>query len=439
MAQSTTSHRTYEFRCPVHGFIEVNDWERSVIDHPAFQRLRRIRQLGWTDQVYPGSTHTRFEHSLGVMHVVTRMYNAISQRSTAVLQSHLGYDADGVGTSRDRQLMRFAALLHDTGHAPFSHASEDLLPNRPTAKKKYSHEEYSAETIRRRLKDVIENHPANDNMGLTSDEIASLIDGTSRNPRILFWRELLDGQMDADRMDYLLRDSLHLGVQYGRYDLDRIVATVTVVKMRQEGSDDVDDVECRLAVTKGGWHAAVGLILARYFMFTQVYFHKTRVAFDIHLRKALEHMLPDNVFPPPEDGGIDDYLEWDDWRVLGQLVEDNGGEHGQRLRQRHHFRQIWESPESPLADAQAHLDRLQRALGNVLAAVERSEKSWYKTGNPDIQVASEDSAEVRPLSDYSPVIKQLKDAPHRQVRLYARPENADQGRRIVQKELGSTS
>ena len=73
MAQPITSQRTYEFRCPVHGFIEVNDWERSVIDHSAFQRLRRIRQLGWTDQVYPGSTHTRFEHSLGVMHVVTRL------------------------------------------------------------------------------------------------------------------------------------------------------------------------------------------------------------------------------------------------------------------------------------------------------------------------------------------------------------------------------
>ena len=75
----------------------------------------------------------------------------------------------------------------------------------------------------------------------------------------------------------------------------------------------------------------------------------------------------------------------------------------------------------------------------MLAAVERSEKSWYKTGNPDIQVATEDSGEVRPLSDYSPVIKQLREAPHRQIRLYALPENADRGRCIVQKELGGTS
>ena len=435
MAQPTTSQRTYEFRCPVHGFIEVNDWERSVIDHSAFQRLRRIRQLGWTDQVYPGSTHTRFEHSLGVMHVVTRLYNAIWQRSGAVLQSHLDYDANGVGAGRDRQLVRFAALLHDIGHAPFSHASEDLLPNRPTTKKKYGHEDYSAQIIRHRLKDVIESHPANENMEIKSDDIASLIDGTSRKRRTLFWRELLDGQMDADRMDYLLRDSLHLGVQYGRYDLDRIVATATVVEMRRE---DSDDTECRLAVTKGGCHAAVGLILARYFMFTQVYFHKTRVAFDVHLRKALAHILPDSVFPPPEGDGIDEYLKWDDWRVMAQLVEDKGGEHGRRLCQRRHFRQIWESPESPMADTQGRLDALRPALGDVLAAEERSEKSWYKTGNPDIRVATGDSGEVRPLSDYSPVIKQLREAPHRQVRLYARPENAAEARNTVQRALGST-
>lgn len=80
------SPQSYEFRCPIHGFIKVNDWERSVIDDPVFQRLRRIRQLGWTDYLYPGSMHTRFEHSLGVMHVATRLYDSISQRSRTVLE-----------------------------------------------------------------------------------------------------------------------------------------------------------------------------------------------------------------------------------------------------------------------------------------------------------------------------------------------------------------
>ena len=89
----------------------------------------------------------------------------------------------------------------------------------------------------------------------------------------------------SGRMDYLLRDSLHLGVQYGKFDLDRIVATSTAIEMIPDGSDAI---ECRLAVTKGGLYAAVGLILARYFMFTQVYFHKTRVAYDILTTKQGE-------------------------------------------------------------------------------------------------------------------------------------------------------
>ena len=428
MANRPSSHRTYEFRCPVHGFIRVNDWERAVIDHPVFQRLRRIRQLGWTDYVYPGGMHTRFEHSLGVMHVLTRMYEAISDRSSAVLQSRLDYDPTAVGRFRDLQLMRFAALLHDVGHAPFSHAAEALLPYRPNTQRRYSHEDYSAAIIRHELRDVIENHAANDNMRLTVEEIASLIDGTTRNPHAIFWRELIDGQMDSDRMDYLLRDSLHLGVQYGRFDLDRIVATSVAIEMTPEESDEP---ECRLGVTKGGLHAAVGLILARYFMFTQVYFHKTRVAYDIHLQQALSHMIPEGRFPPPEHDTIGNYLEWDDWRVLGLLSEDNGGEHGRRLRERNHFRQIWETSESPLADEQMSLEALISELGDLAEAKESSDRSWYKTGSPDIQVATENTGEVRPLSDYSSIIKQLIETPHRQVRLYSLPEMTVRAEQVI--------
>src|SRR2546423_5052048 len=105
------AHRTYELRCPVHGFIPISDWERVIIAQPAFQRLRRIRQLAWTDQVYPGAMHTRFEHSLGVMHVATRLYEAVVQRSQSLLASELAYNADGL--QRDKTLVRLTALLHD--------------------------------------------------------------------------------------------------------------------------------------------------------------------------------------------------------------------------------------------------------------------------------------------------------------------------------------
>lgn len=121
-------HRQYEIRCPIHGFVALNDWEREIISQAPFQRLRRIRQLAWTDLVYPGAMHTRFEHSLGVMHVATQLYDAILQRSGQLLKSELAYNDEGL--RRDRALVRVTALLHDVGHAPFSHAAEGLFVDR---------------------------------------------------------------------------------------------------------------------------------------------------------------------------------------------------------------------------------------------------------------------------------------------------------------------
>src|SRR5882757_9958910 len=97
-----------EIRCPIYGFIMLDAWEREIVSQSAFQRLRRIRQLAWTDQVYPGAMHTRFEHSLGVMHTATMLYKAILSRSSEVLQNELGYKTEGL--QRDLQLIRLAAL-----------------------------------------------------------------------------------------------------------------------------------------------------------------------------------------------------------------------------------------------------------------------------------------------------------------------------------------
>ena len=123
-----------EIRCPIHGFIGLNEWEKRIVDHKVFQRLRRIRQLAWTDHVYPSAMHTRFEHSLGVMHVATLLYDSIVAHSSQMLKS--AYEYTDLGLSRDRQKVRLAALLHDIGHSPFSHGSEDLFPEKPTTEVK---------------------------------------------------------------------------------------------------------------------------------------------------------------------------------------------------------------------------------------------------------------------------------------------------------------
>lgn len=106
--------RSIEIRCPIYGFIPLDGWERDIISVPAFQRLRRIRQLAWTDYVYPGAMHSRFEHSLGVMHMATQLYDAVTRRSWTELESNLGYNV--AGRERTQHLIRLAALLHDVGH-----------------------------------------------------------------------------------------------------------------------------------------------------------------------------------------------------------------------------------------------------------------------------------------------------------------------------------
>jgi uncharacterized protein len=416
----TGLHRQYEIRCPIHGFITLNTWEKEIISQPAFQRLRRIRQLAWTDQVYPGAMHTRFEHSLGVMHTATLLYSAIRHASADVLQYELGYKDEGL--NRDLQLVRLSALLHDVGHAPFSHASEKLFPAENGIK--YKHENYSAAIVRTELRSAIEDHPLNvTNYGFKAEDIAALLDGSTIAKQRLFWRDLIDGQMDADRMDYLLRDSFHAGVQYGKYDLNRVVNTVRAIPgMRGRAP--------RLGISEGGWHAAEGLVLARYFMFTQVYFHKTRVAYDIHLRGALEELLPNKQFPSPNGEHLKEFLAWDDWKVLGLLANGQGGEHGARLASRDHYRLAYGSPEISTEADLSLVEDIKKELNDLVVAEEESSSSWYKTGKPDIPVVSDvDPSTVLPLSKYSPVVLNMK--PINKVLLYVRPEVTEQANEIV--------
>jgi len=130
---------------PIHGFIDLDDWEREIINHPVFQRLRRIRQLAWTDMVYPGASHTRFEHSIGVMHVVTHMFKNIRLRSEDILKNDVNYKDEGL--ERELALIRICSLLHDIGNGPFSHAAEELMPTSVASSKPYEHEAYSAEAV----------------------------------------------------------------------------------------------------------------------------------------------------------------------------------------------------------------------------------------------------------------------------------------------------
>ncbi len=227
-------------------------------------------------------------------------------------------------------------------------------------------------------------------------------------------------------MDYLLRDSHHAGVHYGRFDLHRLISTITAIPGVEGGPP-------RLGIEYGGWHAAEALVLARYFMFTQVYFHKTRVAYDIHLREAMKSLLPGGQFPKPSSNEeLEEFLKWDDWRVLGLLAAGEGGDHGSRLSRRAHYRMVYQTDEVQDAGDREKLIRVRKALGNLLVAEMPAGKSWYKSDDTDIAVYRnhDGQKEIKPLSVYSNVARNL--GKNDQILIYCLPENREEAEKKVQ-------
>lgn len=418
----------YEIRDPIHGFIKISEWEKDILDHSSFQRLRRIRQLAWTDMVYPGATHTRFEHSMGVMHVASEMYKSILSRKKEYLIDKLGFN--DAGLDHDLTLLRLTSLVHDIGHPPFSHAGEGLMPKHPETNKPYKHEDYSAAIVKYVLKDKIENHRENENYHITAQNIIDLLKGNPQLGRRLLWHNIINGQIDADRSDYLLRDSYHIGVSYGNYDLKRLIISLTVTEFPETGTSVI-------AVEEGGLHAAESLIIARYMMFTQVYYHHTRRSYDYHITEAMKQILSEETgrecFPEPTSKeNIEQYLKWDDWRVLGLLSQGKGGEHGEALRTRCHHRSVYHTREVPLESEIEESKKILEKLGNLAEFVDDAKRSWYSFDGEDIMIARDNKPHKGvPLSTLSSVVKCL--SPVRQRRIYVSLSNKHEAKQAIEK------
>lgn len=305
----------YQFRDPIHGFIEVSDLELKIIDSLPFQRLRNIKQLATTYLVYPGAEHTRFGHSLGVMHLVTKAFTSALDNYRAV-HGHELFD----NTQKEwyKQLLRLIALTHDLGHAPFSHGSEALFDG-GTEHEDFTKKIICETEISQYIRDIGEDFRKKHGVGKSyaiTPELLWLIYG-EKNPELnseyimpdfKFLKSFMDSELDCDKMDYLLRDSYYCGVNYGKYDLNRLLSSLTVYV---KSSDNI----MQLAIERGGIHSFEEFVIARYFMFIQVYFHKTRRYLDKLLVGNISNILPDSKYP----NDVDEYLQWDDLSVIDKI------------------------------------------------------------------------------------------------------------------------
>jgi uncharacterized protein len=285
-------------RDSVHGDLQLEEFEVELVDTPEMQRLRRIKQLGFTYLVYPGANHTRFEHSIGTMYLAGR------------LALNLDLDPD------TRTLVRVCAALHDAGHGPFSHVSEGVLET--------SHEKLTSRLIRESaLGDILSEK-------YNLKEVVGIISGQGPLGQII------SGDLDADRMDYLLRDSYYTGVAYGIIDVERLISN-----MHLDGEN--------LTLRRKGVQAAEAMLLARYFMYPSVYQHHTTRIVNAMFRRCLGHLLKREALH------ADEIYRYDDADIVSAARKEKGYVRDiiRRLDNRQLFKRVYSLKLDNLEDPMA--------------------------------------------------------------------------------------
>jgi len=267
-----------EIKDPVYGYVYITEAEKEIIDSFPVQRLRRLRQLAGTEFVYPGANHTRFEHSVGVMHLA----GLLSENPN--LSQVLSED--------EVQIIRIAALLHDVGHGPFSHVFEHIL----TKFLNKTHEDMTTWIIQKsELRDVI------NKLGYSSNMIGKLAVGLLHKPSRAYMDQIIRSAVDVDKLDFIVRDTYHTGAQYGYVDIFRLIHMLDILNEN-------------LAIDLGALSALESFILARIESFRSIYFHRVGRAVQIMLATAMEEAKDElglTDFKSPEQYlALNDYTMW---------------------------------------------------------------------------------------------------------------------------------
>lgn len=306
-----------EIRDPVHGSIHILDEEIPIIRDDFFQRLRNIKQLGFSEYVFPGATHTRFLHSIGVMNVAEKAFDRLFKETLS--------EKD---IQRLKETFKLACLLHDVGHAPLSHSTETVMPKLSelhipadflskkdqVSERQATHEDYT-------IKSIVDSSFAasfslvEKKFGVQRKHIADLITGHTSDPSYFtvkginyfpILHQLVSSELDCDRMDYLLRDSYFCGVSYGSYDLDWLLDNLELC---------IENNTAYLGINERAVVTFDDFLLSRYHMFIMVYFHYRAVCLEQLLFKYFKTSPLEYTIP----ASIEEYIEHDDHYLMKVL------------------------------------------------------------------------------------------------------------------------
>lgn len=369
----------------VHGYIKLNKDEKELVDTPQLQRLRRIRQLGLSSLVYPSATHTRFQHSLGVMHTAGKFAES------------LGLD------EQRRKELRIAGLLHDTGHGPFSHASEVVAE-----KHGMSHEELSCRKI----------EELGDKFEADTERVLKIINGE------LEIGQVVAGEIDADRIDYLQRDAHGTGVEHGQID------AATIMRLAEIDSR-------RIVFDEKAIQSLESLLTARYHMMKSVYTHKTSDIAEKMLERSLQSYLD-------QGNTLEEMMSKDDYQMHVDLLNSNGPASTlyQRVTDRKLFKQAVRMDNHQISrDTMRELEQKDEdELEHELSSETGIEKSKIMVNTPwtpndkMLNIKIKKNGEVSNIDNYTPIPKALNEAEWNLVHfsVYTPKEHTDTVRNAVE-------
>ena len=415
-----------EVRDPIHGAIAVSPAEEQVVDHGFMQRLRNIKQVGFSELAFPGAVHTRYNHSVGVMHLAGRGFD-----------SALGEFAFSSPQRREqlRACLRLAALLHDVGHAPFSHCTEFAMPPLRTlgigvyddtvhlerGEQRATHEDYTIGIVTMAMAGLIDA-----NFAFTSRHVAALISREVTVEDDFFvdqgldlrqvLSQLVSSELDVDRLDYLVRDSYFSGARYGMVDTSWILSNLSV---------HIHDDRVGLALDRRALYAFDDFLISRYHMFVMVYFHHKSVVYEEMLKRYFT--APSCAYRIPSS--IEAYLHVDDIDLWSHLRTSDDS-WARALVGHRAWKRVQELHGTPASvDASQTLARLAAEGIDTLSASSVGKLSRYsvfgqkRSSAPPIFVTGGLSGEsVTPLREATAIFDRYQDE-RRISRVYVAPEN----------------